>query len=64
MTREEREKVINELISAQSALNNPPESTEESDGDYLSDVDRYAKIAYQHIGNAMILLFDVEVKNA
>lgn len=57
-----KEKVIYELISAQSSLNNIPSPIENPKGAYLSDTDKYAEIAYSHIVNALSLLL-AECKN-
>lgn len=50
------EGLIHELISAQNALNMEPEQLAEPEGPYLSDRDRWAKDAYQHIVAALALV--------
>ncbi len=52
---------ISELISAQSALNMEP-SPQDADGPYLSDRDKWAAHAYEHIAAAIDVLSGREYK--
>lgn len=54
--RDPVEGAMSELISAQSALNMEPEALEQPDGPYISDLDKWAKHAYDHIAAAMEML--------
>lgn len=60
MTDLQRERIIHELISAQGALNMPPKPIKEQEGQFLSEKDSWAGIAYEHILKAMELLINGE----
>jgi len=64
MVAGQTQQIIHELISAQSALNQEPKPIQNPTGIYLSDIDEYAKIAYEHISDALTLLINFEERNA
>lgn len=64
MAARQIQQVIHELISAQSALNQEPKPIPNPIGTYLSDTDEYAKIVYEHVSNALILLINFEENSA
>ena len=58
MVARQKQQIIHELISAQSALNQEPTPIQNPTGVYLSDIDEYAKIVYEHVSNALTLLIE------
>lgn len=64
MAAGQMQQIIHELISAQSALNQEPKFIQNPNGIYLSDIDEYAKIAGDHVSNALTLLIDLRKNNA
>lgn len=53
-------KAIQEILSAQSALNMEPSPLRESKGTYLSETDYWAEHAYEHLNQALQALTDKE----
>lgn len=64
MVAGQTQQIIHELISAQGALNQELKPIQNPTSTYLSDIDEYAKIAYEHVSNALTLLIDFRKNNA
>jgi hypothetical protein len=63
LTHAMKNMVIHELISAQSALNMPPTPIQGISGEYLSESDKWASVAYDHIMRAMKILTNTGTYN-
>lgn len=60
----DRQKIIQELISAQSALNMEPEPIPSSAGNFLSQTDYWVKHSYKNIDNAIKMLMEEKGSNS